>query len=239
MGKVNQPSDLISQVRELRRKVEDLVKRVGLSSAVISSGGLLVKDGGTFRMVDDDGVEVVYFGPVVQGESTASGWIFKNDAGTSMFTLSGDEFSQFWALRDSTGRIVASNDASSGAGLGTPWVPLTVPAHIDTLSTQNASYVTVAVSYPFVQHPRIKAYLTGHTSAGAGNMRLLVNGTQLGSAATLGTGAVGLTVDELIPNWGSTVNPFDSVTVELQLRATGGGGAFAFGAIHRLYGAQS
>lgn len=239
MGKTNLPTDLYSIVRDLKRRVDDLVKRVGLSSAVISSGGLRIEDGGTFKMVDNDGVEVVYFGPVDQGGVLASGWIFKNDAGTQMFTLSGTPDSQFWSLRDSTGRIVISNDANSGAGLGTPWIPLNTPAHIDMFSTQSASYVTIAVSYPFVQHPRIKAYLTGHTSSGAGNMRLLVNGTQLGSAATLGTGAVGLTIDELIPNWGSTVNPFDSVTVELQARATGGGGAFAFAACHRLYGAQS
>lgn len=238
MGKINAASDIISQIRDLRRKVEDLVKRVGLSSAVISSGGLLIKDGGTFKMIDDDGVEIVYFGPVVQGESTASGWIFKNDAGTQMFTLSGDESSQFWALRDSTGRIVVSNDANSGAGLGTPWIPLQPPAHIDMFSVQNTSYTTIAVSYPFVQHPRIKAYLTGHTSSGSGNLRLLVNGTQLGSALTLGTSAAGITLDELIPNWGSTVNPFDSVTIELQARASTAG-QFAFGACHRLYGAQS
>lgn len=240
MGKINQPSDLYSIVRDLRRKVDALVKRVGLSSAVISSGGLRIEDGGSFKMIDNDGVEVVYFGPVDQSGEVASGWIFKNDAGIQMFTLSGTPDSQFWALRDSAGRIIVSNDANSGAGLGTPWLPLPIPQPTaSAFETQSSSYVTVAVSYAYLQHPRFRAFLTGKTSAGAGNMRVLINGTQIGSAGTLSTTSSGLTINELIPNWGSSVLPFNQATIEVQARASAGGGAFAFVSSHYMYGGQS
>lgn len=122
MGQVNQPSNVLDQIRQLRRELAEVRKAIGLTSATIERGGLTLLNDAFFRMVDDNDVEILYAGPDDQGRQFVR--LRREGGGEVLYTYTIANGQQYWALTDRTGRIIVSDDAESGTGLARPWLPV-------------------------------------------------------------------------------------------------------------------
>jgi hypothetical protein len=245
MGKVNQPSDIVSEFRALKQFVSDLAKRVGLSSATISRGGLRIIDGGKFELVDADGTSTAYFGPLVQGDDTSTGWTFRFDNGGLAFTLSGPPGSQFWTLRDNAGNIVASNDAASGVGLARPYFNYRLVPSLSAQSfgegsgsmwpsTASTSYIGLLEGDNTIWNPRI-AYRIVTTTAASGDVewQFRVGSTVVASGVGTASGVVD------VPGWGTTITPDAEVNLSVHGRLTSSTASRGWLQLTRCYGYQS
>ena len=237
MGQVNQPSDINSEVRELKRQVQELTKRVGLSSAVISRGGLRIINSGELVMVDENEVVIFKVGKIDFG-GISSGVRMGFDNGNPAFLLGGPTGDQVWALFDENQTYLVTNDALSGHGLGRPYFAYPLAPTTDAVingtvfvpSTSSASYVALYEGIPTVWHPRV-AYHIGISATGVTDWRILVNGTVVFTGSPSASGIFNM------PGWGTTINPGDQVTFTVEARNTGGG--FTRVRVIRFEGRQS
>ncbi|SDZ59064.1 hypothetical protein SAMN05216215_11204 [Saccharopolyspora shandongensis] len=200
MGQINQPSNLLDRIKRAEQQIQRLWKSVGLASATISRGGLTLLQDAFLRMVDDNDTEVLYFGPDTDGRQIMR--IRREDGSRIMFTGKSAGGRDFWALADSTGRIVASDDAATGKGLARPWLPVqlyqhfvprTITTHTDGLgevygySTIDAAKIGAEVvlweGNASVSHPWLTVFGVWGRAAGTPNItyRLKVDGVQVGS----------------------------------------------------------
>lgn len=80
MAPVNQPADLLSQVQDLRRQLDELRRTVGLSSATINRGGLSLLNNAFLRSVDSNGIERFFLGSTSSFEGVDQPVLFIRDA---------------------------------------------------------------------------------------------------------------------------------------------------------------
>ncbi|MGW5647511.1 hypothetical protein [Saccharopolyspora sp. NPDC003762] len=200
MGQVNQPSNLLDRIKRAEQQIQRLWKSVGLASATISRGGLTLLQDAFLRMVDDNNTEILYFGPDTDGRQIMR--IRREDGSRVMFTGKSAGGRDYWALADSTGRIVVSDDAASGVGLARPWLPVPlyqqfVPRTITTHTDGNGevyAYATIDVSQvgsektlwegrASVSHPYISVDGVWGRALGTPTItyRLKVGGVEVGS----------------------------------------------------------
>jgi hypothetical protein len=243
MGKVNQPTDLNSVIRDHERRLNDLTKRVGLSSAVISRGGLRIIDGGELVMVDENDVVIFRIGKIDFG-GISSGMRLGFDNGKPAFILGGSPGDQVWALFDEHENYIVTNDALSGYGLGRPYLGYRLVPDFAAQavgegnasmwpSTTNTTPTKLMRGINPVWHPRISIGVVT-TTIGGGNVewRLDINGNTVAS----GSGGGAQTVD--VPGWGTDITPGDAIGFDLYANATGGA-TRAWIQVDRLYGTQS
>lgn len=246
MAQINQPSNLLDRIRALEKEIDAVRKRVGLGNATISTGDLTIQKGGTFRLLHPNGTVIAKIGDLgaIGGEEVWGVGISRPD-GTEAFSVYGTESggSTYLAIRDRSGNIVFSDDGLTGAGLATPYLNgLIAPSGTaDNISacwprTSSASYTEIMTGTIPATHPRLSIDMTAATDSGvAGSARVLINGTQVGSAIT---GGNWLTIDADIPGWGDTVGFLDEVTVSVQAKRNSGTGN-VYAMVYRLYGKQS
>lgn len=132
MAQVNHPSNLIDRVIALERELAEVRKKVGLSSATISSGGLTV-DGGFIKLRDPEDHEIFYIGPDLPNRPDGSRQqvvILNDDNGTNRFFIWDDDpsgvggYRQYVAIVDSEGHRIFQDDKVAGNGLARPWIPM-------------------------------------------------------------------------------------------------------------------
>lgn len=150
-----------------------------------------------------------------------------------------DGFQQFLAMFDRNGNIIVSDDTNSGFGLARPHLAHAFyPSRAqDFLKSTAASWETVWRARVEKQQPQIYGECWGatDTSGTTGQVRLMVNGVQLGATQNAVAGTVmqfqfGPAV--VAGNFGDTLN------VELQAQRTAGTGNVQVGASW-VEGAQS
>lgn len=212
------------------------------ASTMVIRGGGMVMEGGLFRLVDRNGVSVVYFGDVTAGEEVSRGFIFRFDSGTLAFAMGGAPGAQSWGLRDRAENLVVSNDADTGVGLARPYIPLhmTPSPEAQTSGTSfipshdATSYTRLWYGFNPIFHPRVEIGVgTATSGGGTTEWRLLINGSdQTGTVSGSGTQTV------TVPGWGSTVNPGDTVELTLEIRAAGGA-TRAFARVDKIFSLQS
>lgn len=163
MGTTNQPSDFFSRLRALERRVDEFFKKVGLTSAVIDRGGLTLKNDAFLRMVDDLGVEILYFGPDDQGRQIIR---IRREGGSDVFwtgfTVGGNPF---WRLTDRISNRELFSDDTENGGIARPWLSVPLYPQFSMAASSVYAYRTVAVSavtsettlwqgrIPLVTHP--------------------------------------------------------------------------------------
>lgn len=243
MGQVNQPSDVNSELRELKRQVQELTKRVGLSSAVISRGGLRIINSGELVMVDENGTVIFRIGKVLFG-GLSSGMELNFDNGEPAFLLGGSPGEQAWALFDEHGHYILTNDAATGYGLGRPYlnyrmVPSSAAEAVGEgtgshwPSTTSGSEVKLMQGANVVWHPRVSVGIAALTiGGGAAQWRLEIGGTTAASGSGPGVQNVA------VPGWGSTILPGSSAGFDLYANVSGGATRI-WVQCDRLYGLQS
>lgn len=220
MGQVNQPSNVLDQIRELRREVAEVRKAIGLTSATIERGGLTLLNDAFLRMVDDNEIEILYAGPDDQGRQIMR--LRREGGGLVLYTYSHTNGIQFWALTDRTGRIIVSDDAETGAGLARPWLPvilyrLFLPGTdlgddfgYSNLPIANLGGETglwegrASISHPKIEIDGVWGQATGTNNA---TYRLKVAGTTVGTWSTGNNLEVGVEAPSKLPRSSGKTSP--------------------------------
>lgn len=146
MGVINQASNLIDRVVRVEKRVNDIWKKIGLTSATISKGGLTLLHSAFLRMVLSNDVEVVRIGERTYTDGTVyQGIIFRRPDNTSVFStipIDQDPSKIAWALYDQQNRIVVSSDGATG-GLALPWIPIPMYPMFSMPGTSLYAYRTI------------------------------------------------------------------------------------------------
>jgi hypothetical protein len=234
-GPAPNPNDRLEhQIRELWDTVRELARKT-LYRAVISAGGLLIQDDGSFEIVTSAGVYTLY---AKKGSDGKREFGILRDNGTFVLrTFSTGGVNQAWALHDNANTITNSDDAVSGQGLARPWIPMPfqVAAWTEGFGkTASATFTTVCEARGYKQHPKLVIALrTGAVAGVGGAWRVLVNGVE----AATGTIPVGsFAIDyPMVTVPGSHMS---LVSIDVQVRVTSGAGSV--GAMVRdAYGRES
>ena len=210
---VQHSGDVMRRLADLERQVRVLQAGRRLEAATIGRGGLTVKDGGgvtirdggdlqildggdvvgqggSLRFINADGVLQVYMGPIFYGSVPAgSGMILYRHNGGIYFSLEGtDPDSQFWALRDEVGNIVASDDSAAGQGLATPYIPLgAYPTRLlltfatDGEQTTSSTFGPLWTIHGHKQHPRLRVGVYVYTDVAGTNAEIRLRDNTAGT----------------------------------------------------------
>lgn len=205
-------------------------ERKTLFSAVVSSGGLTVQDGGAIRLLLSNGVSIFYAGPLTFGDPPVSynGIIMRRANGSPIFytfPVNGDVNVIAYRFLDGDGSEILSSDALTG-GLARPYIPLSgVPVLSSAIPMlTNASFVStwstgaVAKQQPFVQ---ITALLRSE-SGGVGTARFTINGTPAGTSMPIAANSFAWQTPQVLALPGSF---YDDVSIELEIQRTNGTGS--------------
>lgn len=203
MAQVNHPSNLLDRLVRLERELAEVRKKVGISSATISRGGLTVQEGGFLRVRDPQGDELFYVGalsnaPLPDGTAQQA-TIIRDDAGTARFYIwdpdpESNDYRQFVAICDYAGNIVISDDVNAGKGLARPWLPVPLYPLFGMTASEVVGYATLDAAdltggpviwegRATISHPWITVYGTWGQASGSNDTtyRLFVDGTEVGS----------------------------------------------------------
>lgn len=121
MGQVPRPGSLLDQITALRRELNTVRRGSGTGSGAISDGSLIIQRGGSLRMLDPDGTELVYFGPGPDGRQTIR--FRRQGGGDILATHTTADGRPGWALSANSGDVVVADDPTAGDVLARPWIP--------------------------------------------------------------------------------------------------------------------
>ncbi|CAO0826839.1 putative protein OS=Streptomyces microflavus OX=1919 GN=Smic_48870 PE=4 SV=1 [Streptomyces microflavus] len=116
-------------------------------------------------------------------------------------------------ILDRRGNVIVADDTVRG-GLARPYIPYSLPAPADPTrweSTTATTWTTLHRGPGLVQHPRLHCRIAAEGGAG-GEVRLLVDGDQVGPVGGPGAGLV--LTERMAAEYGATV------TFEIQARVT-------------------
>lgn len=235
------PPDLTRQLEMIAERVlQRYVSSGPLNNAAISGGaGLTIRDGGALRLETAAGVAAFFVGPVspdLPDGSPQPGMIVRRNDGTIALHLydpipAAGDYNQFLAWRDRAGNVVISDDTDSGMGLARPYLAgAFYPARVqDFLKTTASDWETIWRERRRKQHPKlyVEAWGATDTAGTTGEVRVMVNGTQVGTTQSATAGVVS----------GYAIGPAavsgeydDNLSVEIQARRTAGNGSVQVGA---------
>lgn len=221
-------ADLAKVLNTKFQEIKEQARKT-LYSAVISAGGLLIKDGGEFRVVTEDDVNMFYLGPMISGSTPFRGFVMRRETGSQMLANGigdNDPAKVFLAWRDRTGNVVISDDATSGAGLTRPWLVMpSVPVLSSSIPvTSGGTWISVySTGWIIKQQPSAEAQaLLYSTGGGVGEARFTVNGSPVGSVIPIASGAFSWSS---IQSFALPGNYNGYVRVELQVQRTNGAGS--------------
>lgn len=179
--------DLPAYFNAQAKKLAEQLRKT-LYGAVISRGGLLIQDDGAFEIVTSAGVYTLYAKKGLDGKREFG---LLRDNGTFVLRTLSTAGSQAWALHDNGNNIVVSDDGVSSQGLARPSLPWpTRRIRFDSLaSTDNGSFEgLVDTGFVYKSHPRayVQVVHCATTSGTTGELRLMLDGVQVGSTQTVG-----------------------------------------------------
>lgn len=212
MAPINQPADLINEVRDLRRQLDELRRTVGLSSATINRGGLSLLNDAFLKIVDASGVTRFFVGgstTVPLSDGSPQPVIFARDAnGKLRFAIYDpdpitDGYQPVFWVWDHLDNIAFTSDKNGG--VAEPWIsvplypamPLSSTGGLGQYANIAASNCTGGVAWEGrigkVSHPRIQIDGIWGRASGSNALStytLEVGGTDVGtwneSAITVG-----------------------------------------------------
>lgn len=233
---------LVRRVTDLERQVRELQAGRRLEAATIGAGGLTIrggivaiKDNGRLTADYANGATALDLGAhtLING-APAHGMLIRRPGGELAFWTYGLDSggSAYWALYDLTGNIIMSDDAVSGQGLATPYIPLgTYPTRMlltfasDGEKTTSATFVPLWTVHGHKQHPRLRVgvYVFADVAGTSAEIQLRDNGpgTIIAGPTTVSATA-SPTLYELTGPWAGT--HMERTKAELEVRRTAGTG---------------
>ncbi len=223
MGKVNQPENLITRIRELERRLAAVERGHSLSNSVLSQGALDVRT--------PDGTVIYRVGAFDLNGSLVYGMAsFRYDGTVQFFswdTPSGGGYTSMW---DEQNNIIVSNDTASGQGLATPYIPLTGTPWSSVLtppqSTTSGTFGPLHRIHGQKQHPWIRCLLiTQADAATTGEAQLAVGGVAISAVTSIPASDNSYRILDA-PVAGSHM---DFLYVDVEARRTSGAGSIRVG----------
>lgn len=235
MAEVNSTSNLFERIKNIELRVNEVYKKVGLASATITKGGITFLQDAFLKMVDDAGIQVLYFGPDSQGRQIFQ--IRREGGSTVMYTAFTTGGQQFWRITDRFSRELFSDDATTG-GMARPWLSVPMYTAYSMAASSVYGYGNIAATsitsettiwegrVPLVSHPYISvAGIWGQASgANTSTYRLKISGTTVGTwsetglvNANRGPFNIGAKLDEVAPVISLTVQASGTGQVGAQL----------------------
>jgi hypothetical protein len=191
-----QPDNLTDRLRRLEDRV-DQIARGTLGHAVISTGGITIRDEGGLRVEDNEGQTTFFVGGFTGQFSRPDGTaqpvtVAYDDRGAARLAIWDDNptahtYRQYVAIWDYAGNIIFSDDAREGAGIGRPYIGGTVSAYryTDWPGTQASDWDSLQRWTFNRQHPRIEAFVYATTdnadTLGEARIRDVTSNTVLGT----------------------------------------------------------
>lgn len=229
------PQDLITKLQGMwRQDIANSSRAASIRNASISAGGTLSITGGAFILEDTAGHKLFYVGPYgpPNTDGTAQqGWAVERADGTIVLALwdafpSGGVLNQALTWFDRNGNAVFADDTNSGQGMARPYLSgsFTPARYADwNITSTSGTFETLWQQYISKQQPDLEVGFIASmdTSATTGEVRVLVNGVQLG-ATTSESFAINTTILGPLPVAG---NHMDTLLIEIQGRRTSAGGA--------------
>lgn len=213
MGQVNQPSNVLDQLRELRRQVAEIRKASGLSSAILRGGGLSLLEAAFLKMVDTNGVLRLLVGgststPMPDG-SPQPVFIVNDSSGQNRFVIFdpdpvADGYVPVVWILDHLGNVVMTTDRNGG--MAEPWIGVPMYARFfpstfhDSTSTDPTLPVSACngntvwegrigkVSHPRIQYDLSAGRVTG--VSGVPTYKFWVGNTELDSFSQTAQGGI-------------------------------------------------
>jgi hypothetical protein len=239
MGKYERenPNDLLQIIARMEKRIRVLETGMGIGATSVDTGELRIPNGRLIIGEDSN----VYFGPVVVGGDTVTGWVFRRADGTIVFELVGnDENDTYFLMRDSSENIILAEDNLTNQGLARPYISVSFQEHhgkVAAISTTSATFEGTHWTRYTKQHPQLQVRVLATSGAATtGEWQVWNNstGTPIAGPFTIAAGFAG--VQELVgPVIGDHMSEHE---IEIQARRTGGVnaiGIFFAGA----YGIQS
>lgn len=205
-----------------------------LRNASITQGGLTISNGGTLKLRSADDVDTFYVGPVTPAlwdGSSQPGLLMRRNDGTLVLSLydafpTPGGYSQALAWWDRSSNTIIADDTNSGQGIARPYIGggFGRARYADmSVSTTSSTFETVWETRLYKQQPQLEVGFkaTMDTTATTGEVRVLVNGTQIGPVKTQAF-SIATQVVGPAPVQGAHM---DYLTVEIQARRTSATGA--------------
>jgi hypothetical protein len=193
-----QPDNLTDRLRRLEDRV-DQIARGTLGHAVVSTGGITIRDNGGLTVQDTDGQTTFFVGGFDGHFARPDGTpqpvtVAYDDRGAARLAIWDDNpkahtYRQYVAVWDYAGNIIFSDDARSGAGIGRPYIGGTVSPYrfTDWPATQSVDWDPLQRWTFNRQHPRIEAFIYATTdnadTTGEARIRDFASNTVLGTVA--------------------------------------------------------
>lgn len=201
------PPGLFERIRSMiRDEVGKLLRSGLLRSASISEGGLTIRGGGGLDVRDggkvrvrareaDGGREVFYAGDIfsaIDGTYQGTGILVQQPDGKDIAVMRSDAAGgSIIQLRDSGERPVLATDTVTGIGLLRPYMGghFARARYADwSVSTVSPDFETLWETRTYKQHSSIEVgvHASMDVSGATGEVRVLVDGVQLGAVAAIG-----------------------------------------------------
>lgn len=235
MGNSPTPPGLLERILlEVDKRISAFARSGFLRNAVITQGGLTIK-GGLLRMLSavTGGTSTFYVGPVSpnlpDGSYQPSVIIRRNDGTVALLLWDPrpdlDGYNQFLGWYDRSGNAVITDDTQSGQGIGRPYLPgVGYPAQARHWPSGGAGgWEALYRVRHNKQQPRlaVQAWGSCDTAGTTGELRVMVDGVQLGATQSVTSGAV----TEFVFGPTAVAGSFGQLlNVELQVQRTAGTG---------------
>jgi hypothetical protein len=228
----------VQLVKEINRRIRNLENASPMQAGVqITNGGLTMKGGGAFQILDAITQNIVTFiGKVSIPDGsgrTQMASFFSRDDGTvalalaDLGTVLGHLHQQALQWFDRSGNTVVSDDTVSGQGLARPYIPLGVWADylsFPTATTTSPTFVSLQALFGYKQHPKLNIAVTVHSSDSSTTGEVQVvdqDGNVLGGVQTVAGGEYQIVSIGPVALAGAHEQ---SIQLNIQARVTAGSG---------------
>lgn len=225
------PPGLMEQVRQIAREEAAAVYRSAPNrNASIGEGGTFTIKGGrlivNYPASEGSGVGV-YFGDLYSGTTyLGTGLLTQGPDGFDIASFRSDVATgtTLAIIRDGQQNAVFYTNNATGEGLGRPWIPggFYLSRNADWPTVTSGTFETVYRAKTSKQHTRllVRTWGANDTGGATGQIRVMVNGVQLGSTASTASSAVS---EALM--YGDVAGAFGvELIVEIQARLASGAG---------------
>ncbi|MGI8310659.1 hypothetical protein [Saccharopolyspora hattusasensis] len=164
------PDTFLDRIKRLEARVDELARGT-LTNAVISEGGITVRDLGGIQLADRDG-QTVFFVGGLDGQwqrpdgSPQPATFLADDRGAWRIAViddnpGADDYRQSVSVYDHAGNRIVGDDVPTGEGLARPYIPVTIAkaGYGDWPATTAGEFEPLEIARFIRQHPVLELHV--------------------------------------------------------------------------------